>query len=134
MICHAFLLAFFKAPIMPFAYRHGPFDICACDMNVERKVAYEFVKLVTPHLAIDGRLVLTIKMPVRSEYLTPVIREVQDNLRSWGYGNITVTHLFANKKLEFTVIADRLSESSLLQHAPTYPLHDDVKQSADEST
>eukprot|EP00045_Choanoeca_perplexa_P018185 m.281241 g.281241 ORF g.281241 m.281241 type:complete len:70 (+) comp17739_c0_seq6:1446-1655(+) len=57
MICHAFLLAFFKAPIMPFAYRHGPFDICACDMNVERKVAYEFVKLVTPHLAIDGRLV-----------------------------------------------------------------------------
>eukprot|EP00730_Choanoeca_flexa_P006153 TRINITY_DN12096_c0_g11_i2.p1 TRINITY_DN12096_c0_g11~~TRINITY_DN12096_c0_g11_i2.p1 ORF type:complete len:159 (+),score=32.45 TRINITY_DN12096_c0_g11_i2:304-780(+) len=105
---------------------HGPFDVCACDMNVERKLAYEFVKLVTPHLAMGGRLVLTIKMTVKSHFLTPVIREVQDNLRSWGYGNITTVHLFANKKQEFTIIADRISTTSLLQHEPAKPLHDDL--------
>ena len=54
--------------------------------------------------------------------------------RGLGYGNITVIHLFANKKLEFTVVADRLSETSTLQHAPLFPLHDaeaaDVVQAA----
>jgi hypothetical protein len=119
---------------LPVLAAAGPVQMLTIDINAGRKDTLALLKTLKTYMALRSTLVLTVKLIDKPSYLLPVIREVQDSLRSWrrgerslvilssynpplsrreqGFGHIQVMHLFSNKRQEFTVLATKISESS----------------------